>query len=530
MHRQAMYVAASRAAEATRFYGTGVVDADEVERLDARPTPAPDPDDVEALAAAMRRDATQAMASAQEPDAAEVGRLMGMPPAWLWAEHAAVAARVGARPPLAESLRRVRSALATTYGIDSEALECRRLEAALTRALQVPGATPEAITAAKLARGRAGVRELDSAGDPVAVLVWAADAAAQAMGRSGPAAGDDHRRLELLDAAIARQRHGRLALAETEASGPLPALLGSPPASGAALVAWRRAAAAVLDYRDTAGIFDRERSDADPWRRALGDATAAYDRSHYDQVRRVVVEGRAAMVVADLGRHVPLTAGRPRADVESLAQRPLRELRDELDALARHRATATRRAVSVRAAERELERARQALGDLVDTPASGRRRGRPRPAEAVAAQARARAEQRVVEAGRRWTAAVEVAGEAPARLPERIGLLSEAVAVREARLRAGVLSDPPDWARRDLSRRVDGSRTLAPATVQALARAYGDVVVFADRWGTDARAASIDEVLGERPPSPEATQPWLALRSQLRSPGVVAERGVDLGL
>ena len=107
MHRQAIYVAASRAADATHYYGMTLAEADEVERLDGgRAVPAPAPDDVAALAEAMKLDATQTMASATEPDAAEVGRLMGRPPAWLWAEHAAVAARFGARPPLAESLRR----------------------------------------------------------------------------------------------------------------------------------------------------------------------------------------------------------------------------------------------------------------------------------------------------------------------------------------------------------------------------------------------------------------------------------------
>ncbi len=140
MHRQAVHVAATRAAEATHYYGMTLPEADEVERLDGgRAVPAPGPDDIAALAEAMTIDATQTMASVAEPDAAEVGRLMGRPSAWLWAEHASVAARVGTRPPLAESLRQVRAVLAETYGLAPEALECRPLTVAITRRSRSPG-------------------------------------------------------------------------------------------------------------------------------------------------------------------------------------------------------------------------------------------------------------------------------------------------------------------------------------------------------------------------------------------------------
>jgi hypothetical protein len=532
MHRQAIYVAASRAAQATRFYGMSMPEPDEVERLDGgRAAPAPDPDDVAALAQAMKRDATQTMASVAEPDAAEVGRLMGRPPAWLWAEHAAVAARVGPRPPLAESLRRVTSALASTYGLSPQALECRPLETAVTRALQVPGSTPEAVTDAMTGRGRAGVRELDSAEDPVAVLVWAADAATERLTRSGAASGDDHRRLMLLDAAIARQRLGRLAVAETEATGPLPGLLGPPPRSGSGLVAWRRAAAAVVDYRDAAGMFERDEGHSDPWRRALADTPdSGPRRAHYDQVRGIVVEARTTMVLAELSRHVPVAGTRPSAGVEALARRPLAQLHDELAAGSRRRDTAARRDAAVRSAQRALEQVQAALDEAPVVGVGGSRRGRSRrsAADAVATEARARAEQRLVDARRRLSAAIDAATEVPVAPPGRMSLLSQAVAVRQARLRAGVLGDPPAWARDDVRHRLERRTGMSSALVEGLARVYGDVAVFADRWGLDAEAGSVDAVVGERPPSPQATQPWLALRAQLRSPEVVRDRGIDL--
>ena len=530
MHRQAVYVAASRAAEATHFYGMGVPDADEVERLDGgRAVAVPDPEDVAALAEAMRLDATQTMASATEPDAAEVGRLMGRPPAWLWAEHAAVAARVGARPPLAESLRRVRSHLASTYGLAPEALECRPLTVAITRALQVPGAGPEAVSARMLGRGRPGVRELDTAEDPVAVLVWAADAATQALVRTGVQPGEDHRRLELLDAAIDRQRLGRLAMAEAESTGPLPALLGPRPLGGAGLVAWRRAAAAVLDYRDAAGMFDRDTDHADPWRRALGDGpTADTQRSHYDQVRRVVVEARTAMVLAELAGHIPVVGSRPPVEVAALARRPLGQLHAELAELSRHCDAAARRGAALRSAQRELTRAEQARGELGNAPAapSHQRRSRTTGPGGITADVRARAEQRVVDARQRLAAATQLASDVPDAPSRRVALLSSAIAVREARLRAGILADAPDWARHDLGRRVAAHSVLAPALVGGLARAYGDVAVFADRWGLDAGAATLDHLVSQSPPG--AAQDWLELTSRLRSPDLVPDRGIDL--
>ncbi len=534
MHRQALYVAASRAAEATRFYGMAVAEPDEVERLDGgRAAPAPDPDDVAALAEAMRLDATQTMASAAEPEVAEVGRLMGRPPACLWAEHATVAARVGARPPLAESLRQVRTTLASTYGIAPETLECRPLTAALTRALQVPGSTPEKVSERMLGRGRAGVRELDSAEDPVAVLVWAADAAAATLGRTGAEPGEDHRRLALLDAAIDRQRQGRLAMAEMETTGPLQALLGPPPASGSGLAAWRRAAGAVLDYRDAAGTFDRDVPHADHWRRALGTEPAGTSRrSHYDQVRVTVLEARTTMVLAELARHVPVVGRRPSVEVEALAGRPLAQLHAELAQLSRHTESATRSGTALRSAQRELARAEEALAELGEAPAapSRRRRSRVADAESIRAEARARASQRVVEARARLGAASEAVSRLPEAPSRRRELLAEAVAVREGRLRSGVLDDAPTWARHDIRRRLDVDDVPSHAEVEGLARSYGDVAVACDRWGLDTRSATLEELVGALPPSPAAHREWLELSSRLQSPGVAPERGIDLSL
>jgi len=525
LHRQGIYVAASRAAEATRFYGMGLPEPDDVERIDGgRAAPAPGPDDVAELAEAMKRDATQTMAVVAEPDAAEVGRLMGRRPAWLWAEHAQLAARVGDRPPLAESLRRVRTALASTYGLSLEALECRPLEAAMTRALGVPGVTPEALGDLMARRARAMARELDSAEDPIAVLVWAADAAAGVLARSASEPGDDHGRLALVEAAIARQRLGRLAMAELDARGPLAAVLGPPPPSGAGLTAWRRAAAAVLDYRDAAGIFDRDVPHADAWRRAMGPVPAGEGRAHHDQVLGIVVEARVTIALAALSRHVPPAGARPDVEVEALARRPLRQLDQDLAALRRQCDTATRRASVLRAAQRELERAHQALAEL-DPPPVGRRRARP--ADNVAADTRARAEQRVVEAQRRLDTLADTVAATPATGGQE-AVVAQAVAVREARLRAQILTEAPPWLRHDLRRRLEAQPCLSSGVVERLARSYGEVAVHADRWGLDAHAPTLDAVVGQDRLPAAAARQWSALASDLRSPAVAPERGMDL--
>ena len=384
-----------------------------------------------------------------------------------------------------------------------------------------------------LGRGRAGVRELDTAEDPVAVLVWAADVTAAALGRTGAEPGEDHRRLALLDAAIDRQRKGRLAMAEIEAAGPLHALLGPPPHNGAGLAAWRRAAGAVLDYRDAAGTFERDVSLTDPWRRALGDEPAGTSlRSHYDQVRETILEARTTMVLAELARHVPVAGRRPSVEVETLARRPLGQLHAELAHQSRHTETATRSAAAVRSAQRELARAEQALAELSEAPAAParRRRSRVSDAELIRAEARARAAHRVVEARARLAATSEVVSRTPEAPSRQRALLTEAVAVREERLRSRVLDDAPDWARHDIRRRLAADDVLAPPIVEGLARAYGDIAVFCDRWGLGAGSTTLDQLVGALPPAPGAHRDWLELSSRLRSPGVAPERGIDLSL
>src|SRR5436305_673366 len=74
--------------------------------------------------------------------------------------------------------------------------------------------------------------------------------------------------------AIARQRDARVAYAEHDSSGSIANLLGPIPAAPAGAVAWRRAAAAIVDYRDQAGLFDRGSHDPDPWARVLGQQPA----------------------------------------------------------------------------------------------------------------------------------------------------------------------------------------------------------------------------------------------------------------
>lgn len=271
MYRQAAYVAASRARLETHFFALASADADELD-CPSRPGVGlpPDPDEARALAEAMARDASQTMASAADPMAAAVGDLVARPTPWLAAERAEVAARLGASPALPEALRRVRVALADTYGLAPDALECRPLDDAMTRALAVPGATVERLIELVHSRQRPGTRELLTARDPVAVMVWAAGTYATGVLEAEArlrAEGDDRRpevrrqeaedqaRLALLDAALVRQRAGRLALAETERHGPVAELLGPPPTHVAGLRAWRGAAAAVVDYRDAAGLF-----------------------------------------------------------------------------------------------------------------------------------------------------------------------------------------------------------------------------------------------------------------------------------
>lgn len=384
-----------------------------------------------------------------------------------------------------------------------------------------------------LGRGRAGVRELDTAEDPVAVLVWAADATAAALGRTGAEPGEDHRRLALLDAAIDRQRQGRLAMAELEVAGPLHALLGPPPHSGTGLATWRRAAAAVLDYRDAAGMFDRDAPPADPWGRAMGERPVEVSlRSHYDQIRETVLDARTTMVLAELARHVPVVGRRRSVELETLARRPLGQLHAELAQLSRHSETSTRSAAAMRSAQRELARAEEALAQLGEAPAAPlrRRRSRVPDAELIRAEAQGRAGQRVIEARARLAAASEVVSRTPEAPSRQRALLAEAIAVREERLRSRVLDDAPAWARHDIRRRLAVDDVPRPAVVEGLARAYGDVAVLCDRWGLDAGSATLDQLMGALPPAPAAHRDWLELSLRLRSAGVAPERGIDLSL
>lgn len=98
--------------------------------------------------------------------------------------------------------------------------------------------------------------------------------------------------------------------------------------------------------------------------------------------------------------------------------------------------------------------------------------------------------------------------------------------MRDGRLRAGVLGDPPAWARHDVAARVVTQTALEPAVIAGLARAYGDAAVLADRWGLDGRAPTLERMLGHGPPG--AGPEWASLTSRLRSPGVEPERGIDL--
>lgn len=526
MSRQVAYVAASRAASETRFYGLSVPDPDEVDRLDGgRAAPEPAPDDVAALAAAMARDGAQSLASEGDPDAAEVARLMAMPTAWLWARHAEVSARVGARPPLAESVRRVRDAVTAAYGVETRALECGPLDEALRSALAVPGSTPEAVTGSVLRRGRSADRELASARDPLAVLVWAAGRAGQLAARRAPEATADHRRLALLDDAVDRQRTGRLAMAEHEQGGPVGSLLGPPPARGEALAAWRRAVAAVVDYRDAAGLFDRDTPHADPWHRVLGEIpTDAVLAGRRAQAVAAVEDARVVAFVAGLAARVPAASPRPAPEVEALAAVSLRELGDELAALGGRHGDRARLASAARAAARELALAYDGLAATGAPTPRGARAAR-RAAAGVRADVRAAAEARVATARARAGAAERALSSAGVDQAGRRSALTQAVAVRTARLRAAVLADPPGWARDHIRSRVRDGAVSSEALLRRLAAAYGDVAVLADRRGLDAGAPTLEALAA----APGAERVHRELDAVLDGPGPSRAAGIDLG-
>ncbi|MDQ3573474.1 MAG: relaxase domain-containing protein [Actinomycetota bacterium] len=558
LHRQGAYVAASRAAYETYYYGLTVPDPDEVDRLDrGRGTPAPDPEDFRALAQAMARDASQTMASVADPVAAAAGELMAQPTSWLWAEHAAVSTRLGAlRPPLAESLRQVRNRLADAYGLSLEAVECRQLSAAVSRALAVPGATPERLVELMVHRGGTDeVSELASAKDRMAVLVWAAGThATQALrrdhdaGQSGRIQKDqaaiaaDAERLAVLDQALARQREARLALAESDPSGPLAGLLGPPPRLPAGLRAWRRAAAAVLDYRDAAGLHDRDGGESDPLTRAFGaEPRDAALHDHYLQARAVLHDCRVATVLAELPALVPALPHRPPPAVAAMAERPLSSLDADLSRLRqaadRHtrlvrRAEAAARAVD--AAREEVAEARQRSAPVPEPVRRSRwPRRHPDPTQQPSPPMQAaveRAESDLARAEAHAEAATAELDSAPVAEPARIQELIGAIRVREERLRAGVLRQPPGWLRADVAERVADPKTDAHLRPERLADAYGAVAVFADRAGRRAEASSVQEIVGAEPADPQLWGAWKALHEALgpEPPGAAPEAGVDL--
>lgn len=445
MYRQAAYVSASRARLETHFFALATPDADELD-CPSRPGVGlpPDPDETRALAEAMARDASQTMASAADPMAAAVGDLVARPTPWLAAERAELAARVGASPTLPAALRRVRAALAGTYGLAPEALECRPLDEAMARALAVPGATVERLIELVHSRQRPGTRELLTARDPVAVLVWAAGTYAtgvlEAEARLRAEEDDrppevrrqeaeDRARLALLDAALVRQRDGRLFLAETERHGPVTAVLGPPPAHVVGLRAWRRAAAAVVDYRDAAGLFDRRTTalhGAHPLGPVPADPVLA---GHREQLCAVVAAALVDIAVAEVARHVPPLADRPAPAVAELAEHPLPVLDAE-------------------------------LASLRTAPGGGH--GRQDPAVVLA----------------------------------RARLVGEAIVVRERLLAARAVASPRDWLRADVAARCAGRR-LDEGEASALAAAYGRLGAHLERAGDAVDQAEIGSLVDE---------------------------------
>lgn len=442
LYRQAIYVAASRAAEETHFYALVVPDLDEL-ACPTRPdlALASDPDDPAALAEAMARDASQTMASVADPAAATVGQLLARPTAWLDAERAALAERLGSPPPLARSLRQVRTALATTYGLSLPSLECRPLDQAIEAALAVPGASVERLVELLLSRERFGTRELATARDPIAVLVWGAGTYAKEVLEAEAARrrAEDRRpadqraaeaqaaqRLALVDTALSRQRTARLVVAEVDPNSPLARLLGPAPRTMAGLVAWRRAAAAILDYRDAVGAFDRPVVGDDPdavLGPVPGDETLAAQRA---EVERAVAAAVGAMNIAQVSRHTPPIGERPGPAVATLAGRSL----VDLDA--------------VLGAQR---------------------------AKGVGARAKA-------------------------------GEVAEAIAVRERRLATTTVATPPLWVRVDVGERC-GGRRIGDEEAARLALAYGTVAARLERSGNVSGpghvAALVDAELARQP-------------------------------
>jgi hypothetical protein len=186
------------------------------------------------------------------------------------------------------------------------------LNDAIARALEVPGATPQRVFQLMVRRQQGMRRELASARDPVAVLVWAASDYAvrvlrdEAGQRAGDAESRAERRLHVLDAALVRQQDNRAARAAHEDRGVWIDLLGPPPTTPAGADAWRRAVRTGLDYRDRVGLSDRDVEHRDPFVRALGPLPDDERlRVSYRDVRAAVVDARVDIALAELARFVP---------------------------------------------------------------------------------------------------------------------------------------------------------------------------------------------------------------------------------
>jgi hypothetical protein len=352
----------------------------------------------------------------------------------------------------------------------------------MTNALQVPGATPAKVARLMLTRGRAVTRELDSTDDPIAVLVWSAGTHAVAQlsdVQVARAAADPTQagvkaseaaleaRLGLLDTTILRQRDLRLAVAEHDPRSFIAGLLGPPPGHAGGDTAWRRAAAAIVDYRDHAGLFDRDGGDPDRWERALGPPPADPRlAAHRHQARAVVVDGQAAMVLSELPCFVPVQPSRPDAEVATLASRPLGELTTEIA---------------------ELRRRHRVAGEA---PAGG-----------------------VVP---------------PPVDVDRLRQLEQAARCRLDRLTTELLTDPPDWLRHVVTTDLDHGQVCEPERYSRLARLVAE---WSDTAGTSVRAESLDEVVGGPPADAGLVAAWESLTADLAPvpEPAVPERAADLG-
>ncbi|MEW6475249.1 MAG: MobF family relaxase [Actinomycetota bacterium] len=516
LYRQAAYVALSRARFETVLYALTIPDAGDAHHHD-RDVDEPDPTDTTDIARAMTRDRAQTMASAKDPLANDIAELVTLPPAWLAAQRADLAARLGAPPPVRWSLPCTRAALAETTGLPLEDLESPRLTAALANALRTAGATPEAV--ANLVS--AGV---PSGSDSIGAVVRSAWVAARKLtsetqaNRTGDAR--DWERLARLDSAMARQRQLRLARLEATVDGPIPGLLGPARAHPAGLRPWRRAASALLDYRDAAGLFDTDRGEPDPWTRAL-DAPPEEPAlaAQYDAVRTIVAHSRAATLCADVARHLPGVPARPGAAVAALAERPLVELDAVLIELRRRVEEHTRREGIARAARAESERAAAALArartnlEQLDAAGPARRWRGSWPRDSVRFEAAHReldraeadvaaAAERVRDAETSSLMAVPTSGE--------LRQVMQAIAVREARLRREILTDPPQWVQRDIAARTAPDATDPAPDPARLAAAYGDAAVAAERRGDPGAALELVQDLLATPGLDVLRDPALA--------------------